>query len=291
MTIKPRRSMLFMPASNARALEKGRTLPADGLIFDLEDSVAQDQKEAARRALVEALSSRAYGSRLLIVRVNGLDTPWGAEDVAALANCGADALLFPKVACAQDVLDATLAMDDADSPLNTRLWVMMETARGVLNAAEIADSAKRSRLSAFVIGANDLVRETRIDPGADRANLTPWLLQCVLAARAHGLDAFDSVYNHFTDAAGFAAECAHGRALGFDGKTLIHPTQIEACNVAFGPSAEEIAWARAVIDAFKAPESEGKGAIALQGAMIERLHLEGAMRIMAIADAPGHGAT
>ena len=263
MTIKPRRSMLFMPASNARALEKGRTLPADGLIFDLEDSVAQDQKEAARRALVEALSSRAYGSRSLIVRVNGLDTPWGAEDVAALANCGADALLFTKVACAQDVLDATLAMDDADSPLNTRLWVMMETARGVLNAAEIAD----------------------------RANLTPWLLQCVLAARAHGLDAFDSVYNHFTDAAGFAAECAHGRALGFDGKTLIHPTQIEACNAAFGPSAEEIAWARAVIAAFKAPESEGKGAIALQGAMIERLHLEGAMRIMAIADAPGHGAT
>jgi citrate lyase subunit beta/citryl-CoA lyase len=147
MTIKPRRSMLFMPASNARALEKGRTLPADGLIFDLEDSVAQDQKEAARRALVEALSSRAYGSRSLIVRVNGLDTPWGAEDVAALANCGADALLFPKVACAQDVLDATLAMDDADSPLNTRLWVMMETARGVLNAAEIADRLEQSPAS------------------------------------------------------------------------------------------------------------------------------------------------
>jgi citrate lyase subunit beta/citryl-CoA lyase len=284
MKIKPRRSMLFMPASNARALEKGRTLPADGLIFDLEDSVAPDQKESARSALVEALGARAYGSREIIVRVNGLDTPWGADDVAALAKSGADALLFPKIACAQDVLNATLAMEDADSPIRTRLWAMTETALGVLNAGEIAASAKRSRLSALVVGANDLVRETRIDPGPGRANLTPWLLQCALAARAHGLEAFDSVYNNFTDAAGFAAECAHGRALGFDGKTLIHPGQIEACNAAFAPRADEIAWARAVIAAFKAPESEGKGAIALQGAMIERLHLEGAMRIMAIAD-------
>lgn len=283
MNVKPRRSLLFAPGSNARALEKARTLPADCVILDLEDSVAPQQKDGARSAVAQALGSNAFGGREIVVRVNGLDTPWGAADVAALANCGADALLFPKVARAQDVLDATAAMENSDSPLSVGVWAMIETASGVLNAADIAASSHRSRLRAMVIGANDLVRETRIEPGAGRANLTPWLLHCLLAARAHGLDIFDSVYNDFSDAAGFVAECAQARALGFDGKTLVHPNQINACNDSFSPQADEIAWARAVIAAFEAPDNAGKGAIALEGRMIERLHLEAALRVSALA--------
>ena len=289
MKIKLRRSLLFAPGSNARALEKAKTLSADCVILDLEDSVAPEQKDSARSALAQVLGkggfdSGGFGAREIIVRVNGLDTPWGAADVAALANCGVSALLFPKIAGAQDVLEATAAMDKSGSPSSVAVWAMIETASGVLNAAEIAASSHRSRLRAMVIGANDLVRETRIEPGPGRANLTPWLLQILLAARAYGLDVFDSVYNDFSDSAGFAAQCAQAHALGFDGKTLIHPNQIAACNGAFTPQADEIAWARAVIAAFEAPENAGKGAIALNGAMVERLHLGSALRVRALAD-------
>lgn len=289
INVQPRRSLLFVPGSNARALEKAGTLAADAVILDLEDSVAPGSKESARSAVAQALGARAFGGTQVIVRVNGLDTPWGAADVAALADCGAEALLFPKVSGAQDMQEAIAAMEAANSPLSVGAWAMIETASGVLNVAEIAASRERSRLRAFVIGANDLARETRIEPGPARVNLTPWLLQCLLAARAGGLDIFDSVYNDFSDASGFAAECAQARSLGFDGKTLIHPSQIAACNEAFTPRADEIAWARAVIAAFEAPENAGKGAIALQGRMIERLHLEAAARVIALADRPEAG--
>lgn len=266
-----------------RAIEKARTLPADCVILDLEDSVAPEQKDSARSAVAHALADGGFDGRQIIVRVNGLDTPWGAADVAALANCSADALLFPKMACAEDVLEATAAMEKSGSLPCMGIWAMIETASGVLKAADIAAVARRSRLCALVIGANDLVRETRIEPGPGRANLTPWLLHCLLAARAYGLDIFDSVYNDFSDSAGFVAQCAQARALGFDGKTLIHPNQIAACNGAFTPQADEIAWARAVIAAFNTPENAAKGVIALNGRMIERMHLESALRLSALA--------
>jgi citrate lyase subunit beta/citryl-CoA lyase len=286
MSLKPRRSMLFMPGSNPRALEKARTLPADGLIFDLEDSVAPERKAQARQAVVEALRDAragAYGTREIVVRVNGLDTPWGAADAAALVDGGAAALLFPKIRSPQDVDAACAAM--ADAPPGLRLWAMIETAGGVLEAGAIAARGPASRLSAFVLGLNDLARETRVAPGPARANLTPWILHCALAARAHGLDLFDSVYNDFSDAEGFAAECAQARALGFDGKTLIHPAQIAPCNAAFAPSAQEIAWAVKVAGAFDLPDNADKGAVSIDGRMVERLHIEPARRLLEMAEA------
>jgi citrate lyase subunit beta/citryl-CoA lyase len=286
MSLKPRRSMLFMPGSNARALEKARSLPADGLIFDLEDSVAPERKSEARAAVADALraaAAGAYGRREIVVRVNGLDTPWGEADLAALAGAGADALLFPKIAGPQDVDLACAAM--AGAPPRTTMWAMMETAAGVLNAPAIAARGASTRLSAFVLGLNDLAKETRVTPGPGRAHLTPWILQCVLAARAHGLDLFDAVYNDFADAEGFAAECAQARAFGFDGKTLIHPAQIGPCNDAFAPSAQEIDWARKVAGAFDLPENADKGAVSIDGRMVERLHVGPARRVLELAAA------
>ena len=286
MSLKPRRSMLFMPGSNPRALEKARSLPADGLIFDLEDSVAPERKAEARAAVQEALRAAAggaYGAREIVVRVNGLDTPWGEADVAALCGAGADALLFPKIGGAQDVDAACAAM--AGAPPRTTLWAMIETAAGLLDVRAIAARGAATRLSAFVLGLNDLAKETRVAPGPGRANLMPWILDCALAARAHGLDLFDSVYNDFADAEGFAAECAQTRALGFDGKTLIHPAQIAPCNAALAPSAQEIDWARKVAGAFDAPENADKGALAIDGRMVERLHVAGARRVLQLAAA------
>lgn len=286
MTIRPRRSMLFMPGSNDRALEKARTLPADGVIIDLEDSVAPERKDAAREAARAAVGA-GFGAREVVVRINGLDTPWGQRDLAAVCPAAPDAILVPKIRNEQDVRAVLNAMERIGAPQRTRLWLMIETPLAVLNAQPIAATAAEpdARLSAFVLGANDLAKDTRVRVGAGRATILPWILQCVLAARAYGVDVLDSVYNDIADTDGFRDECAQGRELGMDGKTLIHPSQIDPCNAAFSPTPEEIAWAERVVAAFDAPENAGRGAISLDGRMVERLHAEAAGRVLALARA------
>ena len=286
MIIRPRRSVLYMPGANARALEKARTLPADALVLDLEDSVAPAAKAQARDLVCEAVRARAYPGRETVIRINGFDTPWGADDVRAACAAGADAILVPKIMGAADALDAHARMDAAGAPPAMGLWLMMETPRAVLDAGAIAGARSQApRLGAFVIGANDLAKETRVRLAPGRAALVPWLMQILLAARAHGLDVIDAVYNDHADLAGFAAECAQGRDLGMDGKSLIHPAQIAPCNDAFTPSPEEIAWARAVVAAFESPENAGVGVLSMDGRMVERLHADMARRTLAAATA------
>ena len=275
--LRPRRSLLYVPASNARALDKARTLPCDGVILDLEDSVAPEAKDAARAAAVAAVRG-GFGGREVVVRCNGLETAWGQADLEALAEAAPDAVLAPKVSSAAEVLayDRALAA-------STRLWIMVETARAVLNLREIVQTAAGTRLEALVLGPNDLSADLRLKGPIARAGLKTTLLHMNIAARAHGLAALGGVYNAIDDAAGFEAECAEEAGLGLDGKTLIHPGQIEIANRAFSPSAEEIAWAKAVVAAFAAPEADGKGAIRLDGRMVERLHLKAAERILRMA--------
>jgi citrate lyase subunit beta / citryl-CoA lyase len=280
MTFRPRRSVLYMPGANDRALEKAKTLDADALILDLEDSVAPEAKADARARVAAAVKAQGYGRRELVIRINGLDTPWGADDMAAAAAAGPDAILVPKVSRGADVAHAVLLMKDA--PSHTRLWVMMETPLAILKAEEIAGAERR--LACLVLGTNDLVKETRASAGQERFALLPMLSGCVLAARAHGLDVIDGVFNDFRDEVGFRAECQQGRLLGMDGKTLIHPGQIAACNDVFSPSADEVAWAQKIIAAFRLPENAAKGVITVEGKMVERLHLAMAERVAAIAD-------
>lgn len=283
MTIRPRRSCLYMPGANVKALEKAKTLSADALIFDLEDAVAPEAKAEARSNIAAALAGGGYGRREIVVRVNGLSTPWGADDIAALAAKGADAVLVPKVDNGADVDAAQRALDAAGSA--AALWVMIETPRAILNIQDIAAAADRTRLAAFVMGTNDLAKETRAVQTADRGPFWTALSLSVLAGRAYGLTLIDGVYNDIEDAAGFEAVCRQGLAFGFDGKTLIHPSQIAACNTVFAPTAEEVAQARDVIAAFAAPEAAGKGVLKVNGKMTELLHLEQAKRTVAIADA------
>jgi citrate lyase subunit beta/citryl-CoA lyase len=275
---RPLRSLLFAPASNGRALQKAGELPCDGVIVDLEDSVAPEAKAEAREAAAEALA-RGFGPRAAVLRCNGPDTDWAEADAAAAVRAGPDAVLVPKVRSAQDVRAWDQALSKA--PERTRLWVMIETPQAVLELAAIAGLASSTRLAGLVLGLNDLMLELR---AKDRAGLQPVLLQAVLAARAHGLLAFDSVFNAFEDEAGLEAECRRAAGLGFDGKTLIHPRQIEPCNRAFSPSPEEAAWARKVVEAFAAPEAAGRGAIRLEGRMVERLHLQEARRTLRLAE-------
>jgi citrate lyase subunit beta/citryl-CoA lyase len=283
--VRPRRSVLYMPASNARAMEKAKTLPVDAVVLDLEDAVAPEAKAGARQALVAAIEAGGYGAREVVARVNALDTPWGADDVKALAVAGPDGILVPKVSSAAEVerVDAMLA----GAPARTRLWVMMETPLGILDAKAIAATRAKagSRLSVFVLGTNDLVKETRAELDANRTQALYWLSVSVTAARAYGLDILDGVYNNFRDTEGFKAECLQGRRLGMDGKTLIHPDQIAMANEVFSPSASEVAAARKIIAAFALPENKGKGVITLDGRMVELLHAEMAKRTVAIADA------
>ena len=274
---RPRRSLLYVPASNARALVKARELACDGVILDLEDSVAPEAKDQARAAAAAAVAE-GFGDREVVVRCNGLDTPWGAADLDALAEAEPDAVLAPKVSSAAEVKAYDRALDG-----RTRLWVMVETAPAVLNLGEISGCAAGTRLEAMVLGPNDLSAELRLKGPIARAGLRTALFQMNLAARAHGLGAIGGVYNSIEDAAGFEAECAEEAGLGLDGKTLIHPAQIEAANRIFSPSPEELAWARAVVAAFAAPGAAGQGAIRLEGRMIERLHLEQAQRALAMA--------
>ena len=281
MSIRPRRSVLYMPGANERAMEKARTLAADTLILDLEDSVAPEAKAEARSRVAAAVKAGGYGRRELVIRINGLDTPWGADDMQAAVAAAPDAILVPKVSTAEDIQRAALLM--AQAPPRTRLWAMMETPLAILNAKEIASAGPR--LGCLVLGSNDLVKETRASAAGGRFALLPMLTACVLAARAYGLDVIDGVYNDFRDEAGFRAECQQGRILGIDGKTLIHPGQIAICNEVFSPAAEDVAWSRQVIAAFASPENAAKGVITLDGKMVERLHLSMAERIAAIAGA------
>jgi citrate lyase subunit beta/citryl-CoA lyase len=283
MQIRPRRSVLYMPGSNARALEKARSLPADTLILDLEDAVAPDAKAAARDQVCAAVKAGAYGHRELVIRINALDTPWGQADLEAAASAAPDAVLVPKPGAAGDIARAADALSRAGAPGKTRLWAMIETPVAILNLREIASASPR--LACLVMGTNDLVKETRADLSANRRPALYWLSATITAARAFGLDALDGVYNNFKDSEGFRAECVHGRRLGFDGKTLIHPDQVATANEVFAPPQAEVAWARKIIAAFDVPENKGKGVITVEGRMVELLHAEMARRTVAIAEA------
>lgn len=274
--VRPRRSALFLPASNARAIEKARTLPCDVVILDLEDAVAPAQKDAARGAAIAAVRDGGFGTRELVVRVNAFDTPWGADDLAALHDTPTDAVLLPKLDHPKTLHAARLALGEGPA-----LWAMIETCSGVLSLPAIAAEAVEHGLAALVAGTNDLARELRCRARVDRAPLLPALAQIVLAARAAGLTALDGVINTLDDQTAIAAECTQGRDLGFDGKTLIHPAQIAAANSAFGPSDDEVAAARILAAAFDGHEDEG--AIRVEGRMVERLHLEEARRVLALA--------
>jgi len=287
MTIRPRRSVLYMPGSNARAMDKARTLPVDAVILDLEDSVAPNAKGVARQQVLDAVGAGGFGGREIIIRINGLDTSWWIEDVDVVAKARPDAVLVPKVSGAQLLEDLADRLVDISADHRIRVWAMMETPLAILHAAEIAAAAAdvETRLAAFVMGTNDLARETRARMSAGRAAMLPWLMTCVAAARAHGLDIIDGVFNDLGDPEGFARECAQGRDMGFDGKTLIHPSQVAACNAAFSPSQDEVAQARNIIAAFERPENRDKGVVALDGRMVERLHADMARRTLAIHEA------
>ncbi|HEY2529556.1 MAG TPA: CoA ester lyase [Xanthobacteraceae bacterium] len=287
MTVRPRRSVLYMPGSNARALEKARDLPADGFILDLEDAVAPEAKALARDLVVKSVRNGGFGDREVLVRINGLDTRWWVEDLNTVALAKPDAVLVPKVSNSHQLQDLAARIVDMGADPHIRVWAMMETPLAMLNAAEIAAAAldSETRLAGFVMGTNDLAKDTRARIVPGRAPMLPWLMNCVAAARAYGLDILDGVYNDLGDAEGFVEECQQARDLGFDGKTLIHPRQIEACNAAFSPTAEEVAAARKMVAMFDLPENENKGVIQIDGRMVERLHAEMARRTVAVAEA------
>ena len=284
-TLRPLRSVLYMPGSNARALEKAKAIPADGLILDLEDAVAPDAKAQAREQVCDAARSGEYGERVVTLRVNGLDTEWHDADVVAAAAARPAAIVVPKVNSAQDVLRVESALMTANADESTAIWAMIETPAAILQIEQIASATPR--LTTFVMGTNDLLSELRALHTPERTSLVHSLAQCVLAARAHGKTILDGVYNDVKDDEGFAAECRQGRVLGFDGKTLIHPSQVEPCNAAFAPSAKDVEHARAVIDAFEQSLREGKGVATVNGKLIENLHVADARRVLAFADAIG----
>jgi citrate lyase subunit beta / citryl-CoA lyase len=287
MTFRPRRSVLYMPGANARALEKAKTLPVDAVILDLEDAVAPDAKETARAQVAQAVRAGGFGHREVIIRLNAIDTPWFAHDFEAAVAARPDAILVPKISTAEQIEMIGTRLLDTHANHHLRLWAMIETPAAIFNIRELAAEAKdsESRLAGFVIGTNDLAKETRARLVPGRAPMLPWLCACVLAAHAYGIDVLDGVYNDIADMEGFVAECAQGRDMGFDGKTLIHPSQIEPCNAAFSPSPEESAQARRIIEAFDRPENRGKGVVQIDGRMVERMHADIARRTVAIAEA------
>src|SRR3954471_8252910 len=286
---RPRRSLLFMPGSNARALEKGRNLPADGVILDLEDSVAPEAKAMARDQIATAVAAGGFGKREVLIRVNPLDSPWWIDDVTMAGKARPDGILVPKVSSAKDLIAIADRLSDINADTSIRIWAMIETARAVLHAEELAATSRdvNRRLAGFVFGPNDVSRETRIRMQPGRAAMLPMMTHCILATRAHGLEILDGPYSDFSNFNGFGQECTQARDLGFDGKTLIHPGQIEACNAIFTPPADEVAQARKIIAAFERPENTARGAISLDGQMVERLHADMARRTIAIADAIG----
>ncbi len=287
MTVRPRRSVLYMPGSNERALEKAKTIPADALILDLEDAVAPDAKIAAREKVCAAVASGGYGKRELIIRVNGLETPWGADDLFAASRAAPDAILVPKVGRPGDIISAAKVLTAAHAPEKTKIWAMMETPMSILNVREIAMAGieREHRLTCMVMGTNDLLKESHARAYKDRFAVVPWLSMTIVAARAYGLDVLDGVYNDFKDEVGFRAEAEHGRTLGMDGKTLIHPSQVAIANETFSPSDSEVAWSRKIIAEFARPENEKLGVITVEGKMVERLHMVMAQRTVSIAEA------
>jgi len=287
MIIRPRRSVLYMPGSNARAIDKARTLPVDGVILDLEDAVAPEAKEQARAQVADAVKVGGFGPREVFIRVNGIDTPWHADDLAAAAHAGPDAILVPKIFTVEQLERVGRRLLDMHTNHKTRSWAMIETPAAIFNinalAAEAHDS--ETRLAGFVLGTNDLAKETRARLMPGRAPMVSWLATCLLAAHGHGIDILDGVHNDLSDATGFEAECAQARDMGFDGKTLIHPNQVAACNSVFSPSEDEVAQARAIIAVFDLPENKNKGVVRIDGRMVERMHADIARRTVAIATA------
>ena len=279
------RSALYIPASNTRALAKGPTLSADALIIDLEDSVAPASKAPAREHAVQYLKTISYGYRQRVLRVNTADTEWFDDDMAAAARCAPDAILLPKVETVRDIAHLSQAMGREPTLKNTKIWALMESPSAVINAATIAASVNHyPRLTVFVVGSNDLVRAAGMKIQTDRTCLMPWLMALVAAAKAHGLQIIDGVYNNFTDSEGFASQCAEGVAMGMDGKSVIHPSQLTPVNTAFSPSVLEIAEAREIVQAFSMAENSDKGAISLHGSMLERLHLQMAEKLLQRAE-------
>jgi citrate lyase subunit beta/citryl-CoA lyase len=286
-TFRPRRSVLFLPGGNPKALSKAETIPADVLVFDLEDAVPPENKETARRRVATALGERRYDERELVVRINGLESRWAAGDIAAIVPLTPDGVLVPKISRADDVRRIRAAMKAAGADPSLAVWAMIETPQAILNAGSIAavGAEDGAPLAAFIVGVNDLAAETMVRPAADRGVVLPWLSTIVLAARAYDLAVIDGVFNDFTDVDGFAAECGQARMLGMDGKSLIHPNQVEPCNAVFHPTAEELAWANSILTAFDRSENAGKTVVTVGGRNAERLHARLARRIVATARA------
>jgi citrate lyase subunit beta / citryl-CoA lyase len=282
-TLRPRRSVLYMPGANERALEKAKGLSADALILDLEDAVAPDAKAEARDRVCAAAGSGEYGRRELAIRANGLDTQWHADDVAAIAAAGPDAIVIPKVNSVEDVRSIESALESGGAPDRTKIWAMVETPVAMLHAEEIAGCSER--LTVLVMGTNDLAKELHASHVPGRQPLLAGLGLCLLAARATGKVILDGVYNDIGDEAGFLAECRQGKEMGFDGKTLIHPSQLDPCNEVFAPSEDEVASAREIIAAFEEAEREGRGVVTVNGRMIENLHVDQARQTLAQAEA------
>jgi citrate lyase subunit beta/citryl-CoA lyase len=281
--LRPRRSVLYMPGANERALEKAKTIPADALILDLEDAVAPEAKAEARARVCAAAGSGDYGRKEVTIRANGIDTPWHADDLRAVAEAGPAAVVVPKINSAADVAAVERALDAGGAPSETRIWAMLETPIAVLHAEEIATSSER--LAVLVLGTNDLAKELHAEHVPGRAPLLFGLSQCLLAARLAGKVILDGVYNDIKDPDGFLAECGQGRQLGFDGKTLIHPSQVEPCNDAFAPGEDELTHARGLILAFEEAQAEGRGVATYEGRMIENMHVDNARRTIAMAEA------
>lgn len=279
--IRPRRSVLYMPGSNPRALDKARSLPADGLIFDLEDAVAPDAKPAARNLVLDALAQGGYGGREILLRVNGAATAWGRDDLAAAARSGAHGVLLPKVESAAQVKEAEAVLAEAGAPDDQAIWCMMETPKGILRAEEIAGASPR--LGGLVMGTSDLAKDLHAAHTRMRLPMLVSLGQCLLAARAYGLAILDGVHLDLDDEEGFAESCRQGRELGFEGKTLIHPKTIDAANRAFAPAEAELAWARKIIDAFQEARAQGAGVVVVDGKLVEQLHVDMAERTVALA--------
>lgn len=285
-SLRPRRSVLYMPAANARALEKAKTINADALIFDLEDAVAPDAKETAREQAAASAASGEYGNREITIRCNGLDTPWGADDIVAAAAAGPAGIVIPKVTSAAHLQEIVAAIEQAGAPDHTTVWPMIETPQAIFNAQEIAAV---ERVSVLIMGTNDLVKELRAAATPDRHALVPHLATAVLAARAEGKVIIDGVFNDIADAEGLASECRQGFEMGFDGKTLIHPSQVEPANTCWAPSDDEVDYATRVIAAFEEAEAQGIGVLTVDGKMIENLHVDMARRTMAVAAAIAAG--
>ncbi len=282
-TTRPRRSVLYMPGSNPRTLEKAKTLAADGLIFDLEDAVAPDAKDEARSLVCAAVTQGGYAKREIIIRVNGLATPWGRDDIMRAACSGAHALLLPKVEGAEDIREALSLMDAAGAPQSMSVWCMMETPLGILHAERIASASPR--IGALIMGTSDLTKDLGARHTPDRIAMSTSLGTCVLAARAFGISILDGVFLDLRDDSGFEAACIQGRDMGFDGKTVIHPRQVAPANNVFGPTAEDVALARRIIDAHTEASARGRGVVVVDGRLIENLHVAEARRTLALADA------